>query len=171
MFPWHKGSKRSLYKIADPFMRFWFRFANPRRSLAEARNWPTIERELAGILPGIVGEAWEDLARWSVPRMEIAGARWGTAARWWGPGLDRQPMEVDVAAASEDGSMIILGEAKLRIRSARGWREAAGELRSKLERFPLVQGRKVIPCIWYVEGTRPPAGLGIETVIARRIFW
>ena len=51
-----RDSKRSRYRIADPFLSFWFRFASPRRSLIEARQSTTLDRELRKYLPIQTGE-------------------------------------------------------------------------------------------------------------------
>ena len=58
-----------------------------------------------------------------------AGAR-DKVARWWGNGLDRQPMEIDVVAESLDGRTLLVGEAKLSMSA----REA--ELKSKAANRP-----------------------------------
>jgi hypothetical protein len=126
-----------------------------------------LERELEEFLPGHLGEMWEELARDSVSRREIGGTRWRPAARWWGPGLDKRPLEIDIVALSEDGSKILIGEAKLRV-AARDWQRIATELRFKGERFPLGRKQEFVPCIWYVEGTSAPRG--ISTVHARKVF-
>ncbi len=162
-----RDSKRSRYRIADPFLSFWFRFAAPHRALVEARRSTLLERQLAEYLPAQTGVVWERLARLSVPCLSLGGRRWLPASRWWGGGLDRQPLEIDIAAASEDGSAILVGEAKLALGS-RDWSREIAVLRAKIKRFPPAQGRKVIACIWCAAGGRAPAGS--VTVDARRVL-
>jgi len=41
-----RDSKRSLYRIGDPFLRFWFRFVEPNRSRLEARQGPAVLHEV-----------------------------------------------------------------------------------------------------------------------------
>lgn len=63
-----------------------------------------------------------------------AGAR-DKVARWWGNGLDRQPMEIDVVAESLDGRTLLVGEAKLSMSAREAERTLAG-LKSKAANRP-----------------------------------
>jgi hypothetical protein len=149
-----RDSKRSRYVIADPFLSFWFRFASPRRSLIEARQSRTLDGDLRRFLPIQSGNIWERLARSSVPHLSIGGIAWGQASRWWGPGINRTPMEVDIVAASKDGASLLVGEAKLSL-SARDWDREAAALREKAQQLPMAVDRRVVIAIWslQVEGT------------------
>lgn len=153
-----RDAKRSRYRIAEPFLRFWFRFIDPRRSVIDARQASAVEQDYKTFLPGHLAEVWEDLARASAARIKIAGEEWRPASRWWGPGLDRQAMELDIVAESVDGSALLVGEAKLRI-GIRDWASVAAGLKSRIERFSLEEKRRVVPCVWYAGGSRPPAGI------------
>lgn len=140
-----RSGKRSLYVIADPFLRFWYRFVEPHRSLLEAGLTEEVEATVDKAFPHHAGGIWEELARASVPRLRIGGGGWGPARRWWGPGQDRQPMELDVVAESLDGRRLLIGEAK--------WTDAdpaplLAELRRKTERLPLVGDREVEVALW-----------------------
>jgi AAA+ ATPase superfamily predicted ATPase len=86
-----RSSKRTLYRIADPFLRFWFRFVQPDRSRLEARQLAAVERDVAASFPHHAGEVWEELARVSVPALEAFGRTWGPAGRWWGPAWIPRP--------------------------------------------------------------------------------
>ena len=162
-----RDSKRSRYVIADPFLSLWFRFASPRRSLIEARQSKALGRELQKYLPIQVGEVWERLARSSVPRIAIGGMRWRPAARWWGAGLDRKPIEIDITTESEDGTAILVGEAKLRL-SPRDWARETAALQEKAMRFPAAQGRRVVLAIWCAAGGK--ASPGISAIDAKRVL-
>ncbi len=140
------GGKRTLYRIADPFLRYWFRFVEPNRSRLEARQLAAVEREIAGRFGHHAGEAWEELARASVPRLDCFGKRWGPASRWWGPGLDRQPLEVDLVAESETGESILIGEVKWS--AVQDAPRALKELERKAERLPFLAGREVFHALW-----------------------
>ena len=89
------------------------------------------------------------------------------AARWWGPGLDRRPIEIDIVASSEDGTALLVGEAKLRL-SPQDWNRQATALKEKAARFPAAQGRRVIPAIWCAAGGKPPSG--VWAVEAKRVL-
>lgn len=75
-----------------------------------------------------------------MPRL-AGGERWGPAASWWGPGLDREPLELDVVANSLDREELLVGEAKWQDQA--DWPREAAALRRKAERLRLASGRKV----------------------------
>jgi len=141
-----RGGKRTLYRISDPFLCFWFRFVEPNRSRLEARQLAAVERDIAGRFAHHAGEVWEELARASVPRLDCFGKRWGPASRWWGPGLDRQPLEVDLVAESETGDSVLIGEVKWSATS--NVPRALEELKRRAERLPFVEGREVHLALW-----------------------
>lgn len=145
-----RSAKRSLYRIADPFLAFWFAFVEPNRSRLAARREGAVAQEVAAALPRHVAGVWEELVRASVPRANYCGSEWGAAARWWGPGADQAPLEVDVVAESTGGELLV-GEAS--------WQErfdavrAAAALRAKASRLPFAAGRKLRLALW---SKRPP---------------
>lgn len=152
-----RDSKRTLYRIADPFLRFWFRFVEPNRSRLEARMLAPVEEDIAAGLPHHVGGIWEELARESVPRLTLFGKSWGPAGRWWGAGLDRKPIEVDLVAESTDGRSLLVGEVKWR--SDRRAAQALPALAETARRLPFVQGREVLTALWCRDEVRgEPAG-------------
>ena len=107
-----KDSKKTTYRIADPFLAFWFRYVAPHRSwLAErlgSQVWAKIQQDF----PAYVGEHWEKLARWSVPHLSLSCGPWGPARRWWGSGANRRPLEIDVVARNFEGSHLLVGSVK-----------------------------------------------------------
>jgi len=100
------GSKRALYRIADPFFRMWFRVVAPNRGPLATMNSTSRRALLATHWPGLLGQAWEELCRDSVPRL----GDWSTASRWW----RGNEAEWDVVAESLDRTKLLLGEVKLR---------------------------------------------------------
>jgi AAA+ ATPase superfamily predicted ATPase len=144
-----RSSKRTLYRIADPFLRFWFRFVQPDRSRLEARQLAAVERDVATSFPHHAGEIWEELARSSVPALEIFGRTWGPADRWWGPGLDRQPLEIDVVAESASGDALLIGEVKWTAPDDPA--RTLHELERKAAQLPFVEGRTVFLALWLKE--------------------
>jgi AAA+ ATPase superfamily predicted ATPase len=142
-----RTSKRTLYRIEDPFLRFWFRFVEPNRSRLERRHLEAVEREIQGNQKHHVGSVWEDLARESVPALGAStGDSWGPASRWWGSGLDRKPLELDIVAEDLSGNRLLVGEAKWSIKSTA--KPVLSELERKIERIPFVNQRKVVPILW-----------------------
>jgi hypothetical protein len=145
-----RDAKRTLYHIADPFLRFWFRYVEPNRSRLEAQRVASVAAEVARSFNGHVGAVWEELARDSVPWLHCADREWKPARRWWGPGLDRRPLEIDVVAESEDGQALLVGEAKWS--EATAGRALVQALRHKVERFPHIGARQVVLGLWLKAG-------------------
>ena len=161
-----RAGGRSLYRIADPFLSFWFRFVEANRSRLATRQISAVARAVEAGLPRHMGEAWEDLARASVPALGCFDRAWGPASRWWGPGRDRTPMEVDVVARSDDDRALLLGEAEWSPRT--DGRRVLSELRRKAENLPFAEGREVFLAIWH-RGSRSGAK-DVEEVSPARVL-
>ncbi len=141
-----RDSKRSLYRIGDPFLRFWFRFVEPNRSRLESRQAPTVMREIRSRWAAHVAEIWEELVRASIPRERYFKRSWGEARSWWGPGMDRTPVEIDMVAESSDGTAVLIGEVVWSKNFDRARLEA--EVRRKAENLPFVRGRQLVTGVW-----------------------
>ncbi len=151
-----RSNKRTLYRIADPFLRYWFRFVQPDRSRLEARQTAAVERDVAARFPHHAGEVWEELARESVAALGCFGKSWGPAGRWWGPGLDRQPLEIDLVAESASGDALLVGEVKWA--SPDDPARLLQELERKAARLPFAEGRQVFTALWLKTPVRGPLG-------------
>ncbi len=156
-----KSTKRSLYKIGDPFLAFYFRFLQPNKSQLEVRAASEVMAKVSRQLPLHVSLIWEELARASVPSCPIGGHRWGAARRWWGAGKDGTPMELDAVAESQDGKAVLIGEAKWSAADsdASGARDRILALAGNL---PFLRGREVVPVLWAKRRRKDP-GVFIET--------
>ena len=141
-----RSTRRSLYRLDDPFLLFWYRFVAPNRSRLEMDLMDPVHAEVLARLPGHIADVWEWLARRSVPFTEIDGLRWNPASRWWGRGADGNQLEIDVVAESSDRRHLLLGEAK--------WSDRAdpegilAELVRKAQRAPFRHGRPVHYALW-----------------------
>lgn len=123
------STKKSLYRISDPFTRLWFRVVAPHRAFLAMSTQEGRLSLLQKYWPQLMGEAWEELCRLQLPRLSSAlklGGLWGPASRWW---RGNDP-EWDLVARSLDGRRLLLGEAKLQVPSL----ERAG--RALAERRP-----------------------------------
>jgi AAA+ ATPase superfamily predicted ATPase len=143
-----RDAKRSLYRISDPLLRFWYGFVDRNRSRLAAGQIDVVEAEVNEGWPRHLGSVWEDLARGSVAGLDVAGRSWQPAARWWGRGRDGSQIELDiVAAATDDPSVVLVGEAKLGI-----GRDDGPRLLTDLERraaaCPELVGKTVHTCLW-----------------------
>ena len=145
-----RSTRRSLYRLDDPFLLFWYRFVAPNRSRLELDLIDAVQSDVLTRLPGHVAEVWEWLARRSAPNLVIDGLRWNPASRWWGRGADGDPLEIDVVAESSDRRHLLLGEAK--------WSDRADPdgllagLARKARRVPFRHGRQVHYALWLKRG-------------------
>jgi len=106
-------SKRSLYKLDDPFLRLWFRVVASRRgqlvSGTPAQRMAILMQHWATL----VASAWEDLCRARLPAVRTSSSLgrlgpWQPGVRWW---HGNQP-EWDVVSVCEDQRRLLLGESK-----------------------------------------------------------
>ncbi len=75
--------KAALWKIVDPYMRFWLRFINRRVDLIERGRGSLLVEEFRESLPSFRGRAIEPVVRDSVERLLPDPERFG-AARYAG---------------------------------------------------------------------------------------
>lgn len=99
-------SKRGLYRIADPFVRFWFRHVRRHWSRLETGHRAAVVRDIQADLEYLAQGAYEDLCRDSVARRTWPGFHpWVRTGRWW-----NATAEIDVVAVDEQGA-VLAGEA------------------------------------------------------------
>jgi AAA+ ATPase superfamily predicted ATPase len=104
-----KKSKRSRYRVADEFLRFWFRYVEPNRSSIEEAPELVYEGTIAPDLPTHVATTFEDVCQEAL----WAGIRRGRfepyadVGRWW-YGED----EIDIVGLAPNDDRILLAECK-----------------------------------------------------------
>jgi len=141
-----RSGKRTIYRLEDPFLQFWYRVVLPNQSLLEQDLIDEVYTASKQKLTMQTAEVWEELARLSVSRIEIAGQRWKPATRWWGKGLSGKNMEIDVVAESMDGGSILFGEAKWEKKT--NVKQVMEKLTNNAENFPKIGKRKVVLAAW-----------------------
>jgi len=133
------SSKKVHYAIADPFLRFWFRFVAPRESRLQTRV--DADRYLAEVvLPGldkfVSEDAFERVCQdWLLGQLDAAtevGRWWGSIRRSEEGRLRSRSYEADAVAIDEEGVILALGSCKWPDRATAGHVHDAGEL-DKLE--------------------------------------
>ena len=142
-----KTTKRVVYKLSDPFLQFHFRFVQAHQSMLEQGLTRSVGAVVKQGLWSHVSGVWEALARESAPFLRPGGIQWGAAARWWGPGSDGKPLELDVVAESMDRTSLLVGEAKWTASHADAGR-IVSRLNDCIRRLPFVRGRRVVPALW-----------------------
>lgn len=146
-----KNGKKSLYKLADPFLNFWYSFVLPRYSNPQFLRSAADRREIEKPFRVFLGRAWEELVRTTLLERTLPDStvRWNKVGRWWGAGLNRQPLEVDVVAESSDGKTLLVGEAKLKLTKLES-EHALAELEAKAKLLPFAAHYKKVVCRLFV---------------------
>ena len=153
-----KSAKKALYRLADPFLRFWYSFVHPNYSDA---YYLSDKAEIDAIQPAFavfLGQAWEFMVRDTVQRKPLPGldGRLRNAARWWGIGVNGRQMEIDVVAESVDRNVLFVGEAKLSLSEMEA-EHAMRELVAKARLLPFADKYKRIEARLFV-ARNPPRG-------------
>lgn len=112
-----KKSKKGLYYISDPLLRFHYRYVLPYNSLIELGNSQAVLDVFKKTENEFYGRAWENLCRNYVSTHGVDGIMYQMAGRWWGSYYNEEkkqyiPVELDIIAESFDGKHLILGECK-----------------------------------------------------------
>ena len=139
-----KDSKKSLYRIADPFLSFHYRFVPTNRSFIELGRTEIINRLLDQKLPELTGYWWERICRDAVIGNTIDGVTYTEARRWWGQVFvdgEYKNVELDVVAESLDKKHILIGECKWT--SGENGRLLTNELRKIAALLPFTKGKQV----------------------------
>ena len=110
-----KRSKKALYRLADPFVRLWFRAVAPHRGTLQTASKAVRLQLLDRAWTGLRAQAWEELCRRAVPLLSLNKREWLPPARFWAAGHS----EWDLVSAALDGERVLLGECKSLSRPAR----------------------------------------------------
>ena len=145
-----KNAKKSLYKIADPFMAFYYQFVVPNRSFIELGRRLPIEQALTAHFSEYVSMQWEKLCRDAVTGNLVNGIVYGKAKRWWGSVLneDKKPeqVEFDVMVESLDKKYLLVGECKWTTQE--NGKQLTAELLRKANLLPFAKCYTVVPMLF-----------------------
>lgn len=145
-----KNAKKSLYKIADPFMALYYQFVVPNRSFIELNRRLPIEQALTAHFSEYVSMQWEKLCRDAVTGNIVNGVVYGKAKRWWGPVLneDKKPeqVEFDVVAESLDKKYLLIGECKWTTQE--NGKQLTTELLRKANLLPFAKNYTIVPVLF-----------------------
>ena len=155
-----KNAKKSLYKIADPFMAFYYQFVVPNRSFIELGRSLPLEQALAAHFSEYVSMHWEKLCRDAVTGNMVNGIVYGKAKRWWGPVLNEkkepEQIEIDVMAESLDKKYLLVGECKWT--NQENGKQLTAELLRKANLLPFVRNYKILPVLFLKNAPKDDAG-------------
>ena len=145
-----KNAKKSLYKISDPFMAFYYQFVVPNRSFIELDRRLPIEHAFQTHFSEYVSLQWERMCRDAVSGNIIDGVVYGNAKRWWGSVLNEQKnpeqVEFDVVAESIDKKSLLVGECKWT--TAENGRRLTEELMRRARMLPFAKNYKIVPVLF-----------------------
>lgn len=151
-----KNAKKSLYKIADPLMAFYYQFVVPNRSFIELDRRLPIEQTLKTHFTEYVGLQWEKLCRDAVTGNLVDGVIYGKAKRWWGSVLneDKKPeqIEFDVMAESLDKKYLLIGECKWTTQE--NVKQLMAELLRKAKLLPFAKHYTIVPILFLKNGQK-----------------
>jgi uncharacterized protein len=162
-----RTSRRSLYRIADPFTRMWFRIVAPHRGELVSGTRRSRLAVFDRHWDGLVAATWEDLCRQRLPAMSHArlGDRgdWKPASRWW---MGAAP-EWDLIAEDVAGERLLLGEVKLGGRDHRA-QAAALASRPLPELPPRYRRHQIVRALFVPDAAPRAAAVGDVTVVSLR---
>lgn len=161
-----RGSRRSLYRISDPFTRLWFQVVAPNRGLLVSGTPAQRRQLLTRFWPRIVGEAWEQLTRERTPWLEhpVLGpaGTWAPAQRWW----QGSAPEWDLVAEDITGTRLLLGESK---RTASHLKDDVAEVEGRaLPDLPAKYRRHTVVRAVFVPETQRQTRIGDVAVVSLR---
>ena len=155
-----KNAKKSLYKIADPFMAFYYQFVVPNRSFIELGRRLPIEQALTAHFSEYVSMHWEKLCRDAVTGNMVNGIVYGKAKRWWGPAINEkkepEQIEIDVMAESLDKKYLLVGECKWT--NQENGKQQTAELLRKANLLPFAKNYKILPVLFLKNAPKDDVG-------------
>nr|WP_264822429.1 ATP-binding protein [Halocatena marina] len=105
-----KKSKRSVYRIADDFLRFWFRFVEPNRSGTEQAPQFVLEERIVPELNRFVSKTFEDICQellWRLVTTDQLKCSCDAIGRWW-----HGEHEIDIVGLDDRTPAAVFGECK-----------------------------------------------------------
>ena len=155
-----KSSKKSLYKINDPFFSFYFRYILPNKSRIELGLKKQVMKNIKESISHFIGQFWEHLSCNSVPFTNIEGINWDIAKRWWGKDNEGNVQEVDIISESFDKKSLLIGEAKWEEKT--DMEKLGNELTKKINNLPFIKKyKKIIKAYWLKHPPMDRAGYNI----------
>jgi hypothetical protein len=98
--PGRPARARGYWRIADPYLRFWFRYVLPNRSRLARGRIQEVADEIWSDLPTFVGPVFEECCREWVARYSPLGRSALQVGSWWSRTHD---IEIDVVTIEKHG--------------------------------------------------------------------
>ncbi len=132
-----KKSKKTIYRIRDNFMDFWFKFIYPNRSYIEENNYKKFREILGVYFEKHVSFAFEGICRDFLKRQNaknLLPAYFTKIGTWYGFYRDdgqRKEVEIDIVALDENETGILFAECKWQDLHQREAEQVLSDLKEK----------------------------------------
>ena len=137
-------SKKSIYKINDNFIRFWFRFIYPNRDQIEMGNTEYVLNLIKrNFVDNHVSYVYEDVCR----EMMICDKKIHVdkVGKWW----DKED-EIDVVGIDNDSKILYVGECKFTNKKV--GMQVLYDLKRKAEKIKEYSDYKKVYCLFSING-------------------
>ncbi len=136
-----KNTKKSLYKIGDPFLRFYFNYVVPNRTLIETEQIDIVKEKMMKGFNQYVSETYEELCRKCIPFLFRRHGNFTRAKRYW-----TKEVEVDLISKDAYKDVYIVGEVKwndnIKLNSV------IGLLNNKIAKIHFLKNKKIIKVVF-----------------------
>ena len=113
-----KNKKKVCYEITDGMYRFWYRFIPMAKAAIEMdRGDVYYKKYVKDKLHDFMGEIFEYMCRYYTLSKGLEGelnCLVTNTGKWWGPGHDRIPTDIDVVGLDNISNQAIIGECKFK---------------------------------------------------------
>ena len=117
-----ENRKKTAYEITDGMYRFWYSFVpSARASIEMNRGEVFYRRYVKDKLHDYMGRIFEEMSRHYTLIQGLDGklnCHVMNVGRWWGPGHDHRPTDIDVVGVDDAGKKAVIGECKFRNEAA-----------------------------------------------------
>ncbi|MDR0726056.1 MAG: ATP-binding protein [Prevotellaceae bacterium] len=143
-----RNPKKSMYRIVDPFIRFYFTFVTPYRSMIETGRADYVINQIQKQFQQYVSYTWERICRQAVTSMKFNGITFKPASKWWAS--SKNPVGFDILSESTDGNYLLVGDCNWGDKIY-GTKTKFKELEDKAASLPFLNNKTVIPVLFVRE--------------------
>ena len=113
-----ENRKKTAYEITDGMYRFWYSFVPSAKAAIEMNKGEVFYRNyVKDKLHSFMGSVFEDICRFYTLSQGLEGklnCLVTNVGKWWGPGHDHIPTDIDVVGIDDAGKKAVIGECKFR---------------------------------------------------------
>ncbi len=113
-----ENAKKTAYEITDGMYRFWYGFIPAARASIEMNRGEVFYKNyVKDKLHSFMGSVFEEMCRHYVLSKGLDGqfkCLVTNVGRWWGPGHDRKPTDIDVVGIDNVSRKAVIGECKFK---------------------------------------------------------